>query len=284
MNLLLTGAWGEAQARISALTALGHHVCFMQREDGPLPCEGAWVEGVVCNGLFLHHPLSEFPRLRYIQLTSAGLDRVDTEEIRRRGIALRNAAGVYSIPMAEFALAGVLQLYKQSRFFAENQKAHRWEKRRDLSELYGKTVSVIGCGSVGRECQKRFEAFGCPVREIHRDLRGFDGAMGADIVVVTMALTEETRGIIHPLRMKPGAVLVNIARGALVDEPELLQALGGDKPHLRGAVLDVFDDEPLPPEHPLWDCENVILTPHNSFVGEGNAARLREVIESGLVN
>ena len=77
-------------------------------------------------------------------------------------------------------------------------------------------------------------------------------------------------------------MLVNIARGALVDESELLQALSGKEPHLRGAVLDVFEDEPLPPEHPLWDCENVILTPHNSFVGEGNAARLREVIESGL--
>ena len=125
MRLLLTGAWAEARAHISALEDRGHRVRFLQQEAEPLPCPEDWVEGVVCNGLFLHHPLEDFPNLRYIQLTSAGLDRVDLNQIRARDIRLFSARGVYSVPMAEFALGGLLQLCKQSRFFLENQRAHR---------------------------------------------------------------------------------------------------------------------------------------------------------------
>ena len=99
--------------------------------------------------LFLSHPIEKFTNLRYIQLTSAGFDRVPMEYVKVHNIEIRNARGVYSIPMAEFALCGVLQLYKQSRFFMENQKARTWEKHRRLLELSGKTVCIIGCGSVG---------------------------------------------------------------------------------------------------------------------------------------
>ena len=90
--------------------------------------------------MFLHHPIGEFTRLKLIQLTSAGLDRVPLDTVGERGIKLYNAAGVYSIPMAEFALSGVLDLYKRKPAFWKSQKAHEWEKRRDLVELYGKRV------------------------------------------------------------------------------------------------------------------------------------------------
>ena len=112
MNLLITGAWTDAQEHIAEIEALGHQVRFLQQEKEQLPCTYEWVEGVICNGIFLHHSISRFVNLRYIQLTSAGYDRVPMDEVERRHIEIHNARGVYSIPMAEFALTGVLDIYK----------------------------------------------------------------------------------------------------------------------------------------------------------------------------
>lgn len=292
MNLLITGAWADARAQTEAIAALGHSTAFLQQEKDPLPCSPAWVEGVVCNGLFLYHDLDSFPNLRLIQLTSAGLDRVPVDRVRARGIVLYNARGVYSAPMAEFAVCGVLQLYKQAARLRENQRKGRWEKQRDLRELLGKTVTVLGCGSVGTECARRFAAFGCrvigvdlfPRREegYHRilSLTELDALLPeTDVLLLTLPLTAETRGLINRTRLaalKPGAVLVNISRGGVLEEAALVRAL--EEGTLSGAVLDVFDVEPLPESSPLWAMEQVILTPHNSFVGDGNRQRLTALI------
>ena len=294
MNLLITGAWNDGKNYIDEIKAMEHQVVFMQYEKDALPCAYDWVEGVVCNGLFLSHPIENFPNLRYIQLTSAGFDRVDMDYVAAHGIEIHNAHGVYSIPMAEFALCGVLQLYKQAAFFRENQRQHLWEKHRGLSELCGKQVLIVGCGSVGNECAKRFAAFGCRVNGVDLlprenslydnilPLEQLDEALkAADIIVLTLPLTEQTKHLINDERLgllKPTAVLVNIARGAIVDTEALLRHIN----HLGGAVLDVFKEEPLPESSPLWDKKNIILTPHNSFVGEGNLERLKKVVIANL--
>ena len=295
MKLLITGAWQGAKEHLNLLRAEGHEVAFLQQEKDALPVEADWAEGVICNGLFLHHPIEAFTSLRYIQLTSAGFDRVPMDAVKSRGIEIHNARGVYSIPMAEHAVWGVLSLYHQARFFLQNQTASRWEKHRGLLELAGKTVCILGTGSVGTACAERFRAFGCRVVGVNRTVRenaAFDAVLPmdalddtlsqADVVVLTLPLTDATRGLMnaaHLGSMKPGAVLVNIARGALVEESALIDAL---QHHLGGAVLDVFDPEPLAPESPLWTMENVIVTPHNSFVSDGNAARLNALILGNL--
>ena len=295
MNLLVTGAWSDGKNCIAELEAMGHTVTFMQYEKDELPCSYEWVEGVICNGLFLTHPIEQFTNLRYIQLTSAGFDRVDMDYIKSHGIEIHNARGVYSIPMAEFALCGVLQLYKQAAFFRENQRKHLWEKHRGLLELAGKNVLIVGCGSVGNECAKRFKAFDCVLtgvdlspREdsLYNEMLPLDklgnALKQADIVVLTLPLTEQTRHLIDNRKlslMKDGATLVNIARGAIVYTEALLNHID----RFTGAVLDVFEEEPLNKNCPLWDKPNIILTPHNSFVGEGNGERLREVIVENLI-
>lgn len=295
MNLLVTGAWSDGKNCIAELEAMGHTVTFMQYEKDELPCFYEWVEGVICNGLFLTHPIEKFTNLRYIQLTSAGFDRVDMDYVKSHGIEIHNARGVYSIPMAEFALCGVLQLYKQAAFFRENQCNHLWEKHRGLLELAGKKVLIVGCGSVGNECAKRFKAFDCKVTGVDLlpredslyiemlPLDKLDKALKqADIVVLTLPLTEQTRHLIDNRKlslMKDGATLVNIARGAIVDTEALLNHID----RFTGAVLDVFEEEPLNENSPLWDKPNIILTPHNSFVGEGNGERLKEIIVENLI-
>ena len=295
MKLLITGAWKCTSEQLNQIEAMGHSIVFMQNEKDELPCSYEEVEGVICNGLFLSHPIEKFISLRYIQLTSAGFDRVPMDYVQAHGIAIHNARGVYSIPMAEFAISGILQLYKQSRFFYENQKKSIWEKHRGVLELYGKTICIVGCGNVGTECAKRFQAFGCKVlgvdlypREDNNyekidSLADFDEVLSqADVVVLTLPLTEETRYMMNEQRfakIKKDSVLVNIARGAVVDEQALLKALNEK---LLGAVLDVFEEEPLSADNLLWKKVNVIATPHNSFVGDGNGERLCAVIKHNL--
>ena len=252
MNVLVTGAFQLNSEELAALEAAGHKVFTHPDERAPVEQPERY-EAVVCNGLFLHNPIERFTNLRLIQLTSAGLDRVPLDYIRAHGIELHNAAGVYSVPMAEFA-----------------------------------------CGDVGREIAKRLKAFDCRITGVNRTVRklpDFDEVLPldklvdttsvCDILICCIALTSETRGIVRKEvfdRLPAGAVFVNIARGALEDEAALTAWLqsGGH------AVLDVFEEEPLPETSPLWDMENVILTPHNSFVGDGNHVRLLATIKENL--
>ncbi len=295
MNLLVTGAMRLSEEQFEYLRSVGHDVAFLQNESDPLPVACDWVEGVICNGLFLHHSIEKFTSLCFIQLTSAGYDRVPVDYIRDHDIELHNARGVYSIPMAEFAVASVLGLYKRLDHFRKCRASRLWEKHRDLMELFGKTVCIVGCGNIGTECAKRFRAFGCnvigvdiiaganenfseilPVTELVR------GISDADIVILTLPLTEDTKHIFSKKELdslKDGCTLVNISRGAIVDTEALTDVL---KERDIYAILDVFEEEPLSEESPLWKLENAVITPHNSFVGEGNADRMWNVIKENL--
>ena len=122
MNLLVTGAWNHAQDHLEQIRQMGHDIRFLQYEKDDLPCTYDWVEGVICNGLFCHHSIEKFTRLRYIQLTSAGYDRVPMAYIREKGISVFNARGVYSIPMAEWAVMSILEIYKNAYGFYRKQQ------------------------------------------------------------------------------------------------------------------------------------------------------------------
>ena len=291
MNLLITGAWQGAKEYFEEIEKLGHKVVFLQQEKEDLPVREEWVEGVICNGLFLYHPIERFVNLRYIQLTSAGFDRVELNYVKEKKITINNARGVYSIPMAEFVLARVLEQYKRLEIFREQQKKMAWNKLRDLQELFDKRVLIIGCGSVGTECAKRFKAFGCEVvgvDVIPRMDENYSCMVGlemldeqladADVIVLTLPLTYETRGLIDGKRLsliKKNGILVNIARGAVIDQTALEKWDGN-------AILDVFEDEPLDFASPLWEKDKYRITPHNSFVGENNNYRLSNVIMKNL--
>lgn len=298
MKLLLTGAFKCTDEKIEYLKSLGHEIVFFGDEREKLDFDVSDIEGVICNGLFVYNDIEQFHSLKYIQLTSAGYDRVPMDYIKQHGIEIHNARGVYSVPMAEFALTGILQLVKQSRFFYENQKRCVWEKSRTLGELAGKTAVIVGAGNIGAEVAKRLKAFDVTVAgiDITTDERPYfdkiqllanlnEQLKAADIVVLTLPLTDDTKGMFDKSKfdlMKNNCIFVNIARGQLVVENDLIDALNNKK--ISGAVLDVFETEPLEKASPLWNMDNVIITPHNSFVGEFNNKRMLDVIISNLEN
>lgn len=296
MNLLLTGCFNYSESQKEKLFALGYRVYFMQQESETLPLAASEVDATVCNGLFLTHNIEDFSRLKFIQLTSAGFDRVPVDYIRTKGIALYNARGVYSISMAEWALFRVLEHYKQGWFFKNNQEHHQWTKHRGLRELAGSRIAVVGAGNVGQEVAKRFGALGCHVTgfDIHTNGTPYFDVMELtstilehigmyDVVVITAPLLPSTRGLISydvMKGMKENAMLVNIARGGLIDQDALV-AIFNERKDLY-AALDVFETEPLGKDSPLWEMRNIAVSPHNSFVSDRNNERMFEEIFNNL--
>lgn len=294
-KLLLTGAFKYSREQLSNLEHLGYEIVFVQDERKALNFDLSDIDAVVCNNLFLYNDIKEFKNLRTIQLTSAGLDRVPLDYINEKGIQLFNARGVYSIPMAEWAILKILEIYKKSRVFYKHQEEHKWGKQRDLLELTDKTAAIIGYGSVGTEIAKRLKAFGVTVISVDRQIQEDDyidesiliddleaALVKSDIIVLTLPLTDETKHLINEEKikvMKDDAVLINVSRGGIIDETSLIESLKKDK--FLGVALDVFEEEPLN-ESPLWDFENVIITPHNSFISDKVNERLFELMVENL--
>lgn len=286
-RLLLTGAFNYSQDQLNKLENLGYDITFVQDERMPLDIDVSAIDAVICNGLFIYNDISEFKSLKVIQLISAGLDRVPLDYINENGMKLFNAREVYSIPMAEWVVLKILEIYKKSKQFYKNQEQQRWEKHRDLMELTDKTALIIGFGSVGVEVAKRLKAFGINIIGVGRrkieseyvdefiminDIN--EGLKKSDIIILTLPLTTETRHLINKDKisiMKDSVVLINVARGGLIDEAVLIDAINDGK--FLGVALDVFEEEPIG-DSPLWEFENVIITPHNSFVSDKVNERL----------
>ncbi|MFR1236102.1 MAG: NAD(P)-dependent oxidoreductase [Barnesiella sp.] len=298
MNLLLTGAYSFTPGQIESFQALGYKTLFVQDERVPLEIDTSTVDCVVCNNLFLYNKIEDFKSLKFIQLTSAGLDRVPLDYIKSHEIDLHNARGVYSIPMAEWALLKILEIYKDSLHFMQAQNNRKWLKERNIMELSGRTASVVGMGSVGKEVARRLKAFGVKVLgidifEIKEDyvdrffhINDIDKALSlSDIIVLTLPLTGQTRYLINKERlnsMRQDAVIINISRGAVIQETALIDALNTGK--FRGVALDVFEQEPLESNSPLWSMKNVFISPHNSFISDKNNERLFRLMYDNLKN
>ncbi len=295
-KILITGAIELSAQFERKFITLGHNIIFVQNELERLPFDPSDIELVICNALFLYNDIADFKSLKYIQVTSAGLDRLPLEQIKSRGIEVNNARGVYSIPMAEWALCAILSLYKNTPQFFKNQMQRRWVKDRNLRELSSSRAVVVGMGSVGEQVAKRLWAMEVEVNGvdiIEKESRHIDKCFDInklpeiigdyDLIILTLPLTPNTHHIINSQifdRAKKGAIFINISRGAIIDEDALIEALTSGK--IAGAALDVFEDEPLDKNSPLWSLNNVIITPHNSFVSNKNQSRLERVIIENL--
>ena len=230
-------------------------------------------------------------RLRWVHSAAAGVGSALYEEMIASDVLLSNSAGIHAIPIAEYVTAGVLHFFRGLDVAVQQQHQRRWDKQffvaenSPVREVTDARVLIIGTGGIGTECARRLSALGarCAGVRRHPDRGapdGFERVVGvdaldaelrvADVVVVAAPLTRESTGLLSAERLKsmaPGAILVNVARGAVVDEAALARQLAAG--HLRGAVLDVFHHEPLAADSPLWQLRNALLTPHISPVSPG---------------
>lgn len=292
MKVLITGCISYKEEDIQKLENLGAEIIFVKDERKEIELDVTEIEYVICNGLFLYNDIRKFKKLKYIQVTSAGLDRLPMEYIKQNNIKVFNARGVYSVPIAEWTILKILEIYKKSKIFYYNQKNRKWEKNRNLLELIGKTATILGYGSIGHEIAKRLYAFGVKINVVDVREKQSDyiekcyhidnlkeALLNSDINILCLPLTEETKGVINKETInyiKNGSVLINISRGEIIKEIDLIKALDSNK--FLGVALDVFEKEPLDNDNKLWNYENVIITPHNSFVSENNYNRLFELI------
>ncbi len=272
-------------ARLVMVSTEGH-------ADGPLDEVEVLLRGFLTADTF-DRVLARAPNLRWVHSASAGVERVLTPLSRERRLVITNARGVFSDPIAEYVLLMILAVSRRLPQLLELQRERTWQPLEGV-ELRDVTIGIIGFGSIGRRIAELARPFGARIVAVRRhaatpvDMAGVADADGplqsddrlrivgpdrlgellaaSDFVVLAAPLTPETAELVNAdtlARVKPGAWLINIARGRLVDERALLRAL--DDGRLGGAVLDAFREEPLPPSSPFYDRENVIVTPHTSW-------------------
>jgi phosphoglycerate dehydrogenase-like enzyme len=242
-------------------------------------------------------------RLEWVHLTAAGVGPILFPELVESPVVVTNSRGLHAASMAEHAL-GVLLAFARKLHLARDEQHRRrwaqdglWTEPPAFAELRGSTLGLVGLGAVGSAIAERARAFGMRVVAVRRRPaaepapaheqwgrdRLDDLLAAADWVVLAAPRTEETRGLIGArelARMKPAAVLVNLGRGDLVDEPALVEALRSGR--IAGAGLDVFSDEPLPVESPLWAMPQVLVTPHVSGLGPRYWERALEIFAANL--
>jgi phosphoglycerate dehydrogenase-like enzyme len=237
------------------------------------------------------HELAQAAGLQWVHTSAVAVETLCLPELFARGIAVSNTRGVQAVPIAEHVMAVTLALAKQIPFVIENQQQAHWAQNEFMGErlpwlLKGRTLGLVGVGTIGSEIAKRAESFGMRVIALRR--RPAYGTIGhvervygkealaeflgqSHVLVICAPLTPETLNLIGAAQfaqLPKGAVVVNVGRARIIDTEALMASLAAG--HLGGASLDVFPQEPLPPEHPLWKTPNVILTPHTSGFRQGH--------------
>ena len=295
LSPILSARYRARDLELIRAAAPGARIVTLSREgltDEPVDDVEVLLRGWLSSDAF-DRLLTRAPRLNYVHSASAGVERALTPAALERGIVITNARGVFSRPIAEYVLMMILAVSRRLPGLLELQRERTWQPLEGV-ELRDVTVGIVGLGSIGRAVGALATAFGCRVVAVRRrseggettlptddDTRSFGEVMldrvggpeslpellaESDFVVLAAPLTSETEDMIDEAAlaaMKPSAWLINIARGGLVDERALLDALREGR--IGGAVLDTFREEPLPPRSPFYDLDNVIVTPHTSW-------------------
>lgn len=267
----------EHVSRIREITNMPVHV-DPNLENNNVPLDK--VEILITYGLenINSELLDQMRALKWIQVFQTGVEHIPLDEISRRGILLTNVRGIYNSPMSEYVMSLVLYVTRDIELFIRNQKQRKYDRSELVEEANGKTIGVFGTGMIGQEVAKKAKAFDMKVLGFNsngRSIPSFDEVYTwdsknemleqCDFIVLLLPETEQTRNFIgeEELKlMKKDAYLINIGRGPLIDDEALIRSV--ESGEIRGAALDVFDIEPLPEDSPLWNVENILITPHLS--------------------
>lgn len=242
-------------------------------------------------------PIEKLPRAKWLHSFSAGVDKILTPEVARSEVLLTNSSGVHATPIAEMILAYCLMFARGFTKTVGEQREHQWHKNYQTGEFRGSTVLIVGLGAIGTETARLCHAFGARVLAVARSAKKKpvfveklekSEKLGtllplADYVVITLPHTIETHHLFDKKKfglMRPNAVVINIGRGGIINEKDLVEAL--QEGTIAGAGLDVFEKEPLPQESPLWNMPNVIITPHHSGLSLRYMDRAVEILCKNL--
>lgn len=267
---------GEVEADLPQDLEVGWYEDAPEDFGALAEAEAAWIN--ILDGSGQARALAAGPKLTWVHTLQAGVNTWPLQRMRERGLIFTNGAGLAAPAIAEFVAMGMLVLIKNLRGLLELQAERRWAPwSLEGGDLAGAKVLIVGYGSIGREIARRLNAFDVEITGVRRHPRGEPGVIGPDDwrarlgefdwVVLAAASTSETRGMIGAAEleaMKPGAGIVNVARGELIDQPALIAALKDGR--LGGALLDVTDPEPPPKDDPIWSAPNTLLTSHSSAV------------------
>ena len=239
------------------------------------------------------------PKLKWLHAFNVGTDHPIYAELLARGVRVTTSAGSTAEPIAQTAVMGLLALARGFPRWLDAQRSRQWNPERKLlpPDLKDQTAVVVGLGRIGAEIARLARTLGLKVIGVRRSPRRAEDLVDeivhpdslrgllprCDWLVIACPLTAETRGLVNAAviaALPKGARIVNVARGEIVDEPALIDALR--RGHLAGAYLDVFETEPLPPESPLWNLPNVLVTPHNSGAASGTDQRVLEIFLDNL--
>ncbi len=253
---------------------------------------------VIMNSQLAKINIDDYPKLKWIQLLMAGYDNVDVTSIREKGILISNARDIFSIAIAEDVISKILFFNRNTKYYLESMKKKVWQPIQREPEIFNSTIAILGTGSIGKEVAKRLKSF--QVKKIMgyrnklEEVDGFDEVYNdqeglmimckeADYLILALPLTESTKRIIdrEKLRlMKKEALIINVARGDILDQDALIEALENE--WIRGAGLDVTTPEPLPISSKLWTLSNVFITPHNASSSPYMQDRLYELTRENL--
>jgi len=234
--------------------------------------------GLTGKGVALREIWPYTKNVRWIHSLSAGVEKTLFPELVESSVPMTNAKGVFKRPLAEFAVLGMLYFYKHVRRLIESQRAHKWDDFM-VDMLPGKVMGVVGYGEIGRECARLAKVLGVTIYATRRNPQKSAGdsildrifppeqlsdmLSEVDVVLAAAPLTPETEHMISDREfdvMKRSAIIMNVGRGPVIDEAALIRALQTGR--IAGAALDVFEEEPLRADHPFWDMENVLISPH----------------------
>ncbi|HEX4685110.1 MAG TPA: D-2-hydroxyacid dehydrogenase, partial [Gemmatimonadaceae bacterium] len=278
-------AWCIPDAQVDALRRRFPEVDFVNVRDRAEVLSALREADAAFTPFLLAEWVAEAPCLRWVHSSAAAVEGLlPLPLLEQRGIAVSNSRGVQAVAMAENVLGGLLVLARRLNRTLEAQREHRWIQNDLIGDwpwlLHGKRMTIVGLGTIGAEVARRAHAFGMRITGIRRNVQlprpqwvdrvlppsQLDEALtDCEVLVLSAPGVEATRRIIGPeqiARLAPGAIIVNVARGQVVDEATLIDALRDGR--LGGAVLDVFEREPLDAASPLWDMPNVVITPHSS--------------------
>lgn len=295
--LLSTGTMNFTDEQIKKIRDIKNVELLIHKDERePLEADIASIEYLINFTLLDRYDIEEFKNLKVIQMLSVGLNLIPVEKVKEKNIRLYTAKDIYSIPIAEFVILKTLEIYKSSRFFEENQKNSTWKRKRNLLEVSGKTVGIVGFGSIGKETAKRFKAFGAKIIGFSRSdkmseyLDEFynisalkENLKKCDIVVISIPHNYETHELFDESMfdaMKDNSIFINIARGKIVNEQDLIKKIEEKK--FLGVGLDVTYNEPLEDDSKLWGFENVYISPHNSYASDEIENRLFECVYKNL--